>query len=379
MKNMRVKHAILLDVSVLIMSAFSVTAQAQTTACVSDRPNPYHQVSNWVQPTRPLGATSAVVVDAQDNVWAADRCERSCGKSSLAPIWEFSPDGKVLKNFGAGLFDTPHGMTIDGDGNIWVVDLGGRDSDGQVIKLSPDGKVLMNLNKDGQGGTDVFFEPTAVAVAPNGDIFVTEGHRSAVSRMDASNKPVPVAPNASYGDSRVLVFDENGKFLRTFGRIGSADGELKGPHGIAIDSRGRVFVADRTNQRVEIFDQNGKFIAAWKQFGQPSGLWIDKEDTLYVVDEQSEDSPGLDTIHYPANLGCKRGVRIGSAKTGRVDYLVPLPPWQGPDEGRVPRFIGQPPREDWIHTAVIEGLAVDSRGAIYGGATQDKTIYKFVK
>jgi sugar lactone lactonase YvrE len=260
----------------------------------------------------------------------------------VAPIWELSSDGNVMKNFGAGMFVFPHQVVPDREGNVWVADGQAKDGKGmQVMKLSPDRKVLMALGKAGEGGKglDVFDQPTSVAIAPNGNIFVAEGH----------------AP--TFGNSRIMKFDKNGKFIMTFGHVGSGDGEFRSPHVIVFDKQGRLFVADRSNSRVDIFDQDGKFLTAWKQFGRPSGIWIDKNDTLYVADSESDDAPGKDNN----NPGCKRGVRVGSAKTGKVDYYIPPPPVSDP------KF--PPP----------EGVAADSHGTIYAAATQAKSVYKYVK
>jgi hypothetical protein len=163
--------------------------------------------------------------------------------SHVAPIWQLSSDGKVVKNFGAGMFIFPHAVVPDRDGNVWVVDGQAKDGKGnQVLKLSRDGKVLMTLGKAGESGKglDVFDQPTSVAIASNGDIFVSEGH----------------AP--TFGNSRIMKFDKNGKFIQTFGHLGSGNGEFKGPHVLAFDSQGRLFVADRSNSRVDIFDQKGR-------------------------------------------------------------------------------------------------------------------------
>jgi WD40 repeat protein len=331
-----------LAVALLATSTSVSAAQAQTAACVNDAPNPYQIVNDWAHTPRPWAATNNVFVDAKDNVWVFDRCgDSGCAGSNVAPIWQLSPDGKVMKNFGAG-FVFPHAVVPDRDGNVWVVDGNTKDGKGnQVTKFSPDGKVLMTLGKAGQGGKglDVFDQPTSVAIAPNGDIFISEGH----------------AP--SFGNSRIMKFDKNGAFIATFGHLGSGDGEFKGPHVLAFDSQGRLFVADRSNSRVAIFDRNGKFLTAWKQFGRPSGIWIDKNDVLYVADSESEDAPGKDT-HNP---GCKRGVRVGSVKTGKVDYYIPPPPVSNP---------AFPPPE---------GVAADSHGTIYLAAVQAKSVYKYVK
>ena len=334
-------------VAILATTAFVATAQAQAPApsepCVNDAPNPYHLVNDWAHMTRSWAATNNVYVDAKDNVWVFDRCEdKGCAGSMVAPIWELSPKGDVLKNFGAGMFIFPHAIVPLKDGNVWVVDGQAKDGKGmQVMKLSPDGKVLMTLGKAGQGGTglDVFEQPTSVAIAPNGDIFVGEGH----------------AP--TFGNSRIMKFDKDGKFVKTFGHVGSGEGEMKSPHVIFFDSQGRLFVADRSNSRIDIFNQDGKFLASWKQFGRPSGIWIDKNDTLYVTDSESEDAPGKDT-HNP---GCNRGIRVGSVKTGRVAGYIPPPP--------VPDPKLSPP----------EGIAVDSHGTIYAAAVQAKAVYKYVK
>jgi sugar lactone lactonase YvrE len=330
-------------IALLATTTVATAAHAQTAACVNDAPNPYHQVSDWAHTSRPWAPTNNVFVDAKDNVWVFDRCEDAgCAASKEAPIWELSPEGKVVKNIGAGMFIYPHAILVDKQNNIWVVDGQPKDGRGnQVFKLSPEGKVLMTLGKAGETGTglDVFNQPTSMAIAPNGDIFVAEGH----------------AP--TFGNSRIMKFDKSGKFLMTFGHLGPNEGEFKSPHVIAFDSQGRLFVADRSNSRVDIFDQQGKFLASWKQFGRPSGIWIDRNDMLYVADSESEDAPGKDTN----NPGCRRGVRGGSAKTGKVEFYIPPPPVEKPN---------LPPPE---------GVAVDSHGNIYLAAVQAKQVYKYSK
>ena len=332
----------------LAIALFATTAvgaaEAQSSSpCVNDAPNPYKQVTGWEKMSRHWAPTNNVYVDSRDNVWVMDRCgDKGCIGSNGSPIWELNAEGETVKNFGAGMFAFPHTVKPDADGNIWAIDGDARDGMGnQIVKFSPDGKELMRLGKAGQGGkgTDVFDRPTGIAFAPNGDIFVSEGH----------------AP--TFGNSRIVKFDKNGKFIKTFGHLGSGDGELKGPHVLAFDSRGRLFVADRSNSRVVFFDQDGKFLGAWKQFGRPSGIFIDKNDMLYVSDSESEEAPGKDTN----NPGCKRGIRGGSIKDGKVQFYIPPPPVPDP---KLP-----PP----------EGVAVDSHGNIYAAAVQAKDVYKYVK
>src|SRR2546428_15284 len=178
-------------------------AQAQSSySCVNDAPNPYKQVTGWANMPRAWAATNNVFVDGKDNVWVMDRCEdKGCQGSHESPIWELSPDGKVLKNFGADMFLFPHTVKPDAEGNVWAIDGDAKEGKGnQVFKLSPDGKVLTTLGKPGQGGKglDVFDRPTGIAFAPNGDIFISEGH----------------AP--TFGNSRIIKFDKNGKFIKTF-------------------------------------------------------------------------------------------------------------------------------------------------------------------
>ena len=331
-------------IALFATTAMVSAAHAQASyPCVNEAPNPYKQVTGWEKMPRAWGATNNVYVDARDNVWVMDRCgPDGCLNSMGSPIWQLSADGTSVKNFGAGMFAFPHTVKPDAEGNIWAIDGDARNGKGnQVFKFSPDGRVLMTLGRAGQGGTgtDVFDRPTGIAFAPNGDIFISEGH----------------AP--TFGNSRIMKFDKTGKFIKSFGRLGSGAGELKGPHVLAFDSQGRLFVADRSNSRVAIFDQDGKYITAWTQFGRPSGIFIDKNDVLYVADSESEDAPGTDR-HNP---GCKRGIRGGSIRDGKVQFYIPPPPVR---DAKFP-----PP----------EGVAADSRGNIYAGAVQDMAVYKYVK
>src|SRR5215469_13890148 len=227
----------------------------------------------------------------------------SCSGSNLAPVLQFDPSGKLLKSFGQGLFVFPHGIFVDKEGNVWITDAQGKDGKGhQVIKFSAEGKVLLTLGKAGVAGDgpDTFNQPSDVVVAANGDIFVADGHGGDTN-------------------ARIVKFSRDGKFIESWGKKGSAPGEFDTPHALAMDSQGRIFVGDRANNRIQIFDQEGKFIAEWKQFGRPSGIYIDKNDVIYVADSESrEGQPG-----YGYNPGCRRGIRIGSAKDGSVKYFVP--------------------------------------------------------
>jgi sugar lactone lactonase YvrE len=208
----------------------------------------------------------------------------------------------------------------------------------QVFKFSPDGKLLLTLGKAGGGNApDYFFQPNDVITAPNGDIFVSEGHGSTPGQ-----------------NARILKFDKTGKFIKTWGQWGNGDGEFDQPHALAFDSQGRLFVGDRNNNRVQIFDQDGKFIDKWYQFGRPSGIYIDKNDMLYVADSESA---SVSRNHQD----WKRGIRIGSVKDGKVIAFIP------------------DPDVDARGTSAAEGVVVDAAGNIYGAEVGPRAVKKYVK
>jgi len=316
----------------------------------NDLPNPYQPGADFGQlpAGRKWGSTASVTTAPDNTIWVIDRCGNSgaggttCGGASATvnPIFQFDTSGKLLKTFGAGMFVSPHKLTVDDAGNLWVADNGSH----QIFKMDQNGRVLMTLGKKGVAGpgTDEFDAPTEVAVASNGDIFVADGHTGG---------------GLAIGNARVVKFDRNGKFLKTWGKKGMGPGEFDVPHTIALDSRGRVFVGDRQNNRIQIFDQDGKFIAQWFQFGRPSGMYIDrKTDTLYVADSESRDGRtntgrfALAQTGYGFNPGIRRGIRIGSARDGSVKSLIP-------DPCPYPYASG---------SSNAEGVAVDAQGNVYG-------------
>jgi sugar lactone lactonase YvrE len=304
-------------------------------------PNPYRTIADWAKlpEGRTWGATAGVALDRRDNIWVAERCgANTCVGSNLPPILEFDPSGKLLKSFGAGMFVFPHGITVDKDGNIWVTDGQGKDGKGQqIFKFTPEGKVLMTLGKAGVAGDgpDTFNQPSAVAIAANGDIFVADGHGGDTN-------------------ARVLKFTKDGKLIKTWGKKGTAPGDFDIPHCLVFDSKGRLVVCDRNNNRIQIFDQDGNFISELKQFSRPSGIFVDKNDTIYVADSESE---SVSKNHY----GWKRGIRVGNLKDGSVNAFIPDP---------VDVATG---------TSSAEGIAVDSKGVIYGAEVGQKDLKKYDK
>jgi streptogramin lyase len=311
---------------------FLVVVIVCLTAALRAQDNPYRVVEGWPQlpASIKLGGVISVDADARGNLWVFHR--------NQPPILSLDSSGKLLKSFGADMFVQPHGMTIDPEGNLWVTDAQGKDGKGhQVFKLSPDGKALMTLGKAGVAGEgpDTFSGPTDVVVAGNGDIFVTDGH-------------------VANSKGRVVKFSKAGTFIKEWGKTGSGPGEFNVPHSIAMDSRGRLFVADRSNNRIQIFDQEGRFLDQWKQFGRPSGVFVDKKDTIYVVDSQS---------NATQNPGFTRGIRIGSARDGKVTAFIP----------------DNQPDADKNNNAGKEGVASDAQGNLYAAEVTGQTLKKFVR
>jgi hypothetical protein len=317
--------------------------------------NPYRMVEGWAKlpAGRPMGAVGDVMLDPDgQHIWAIVRCTATeparfgneCLDSDLDPVLEFDLQGNVVKSFGAGLFVWPHGLDVDRAGNVWVTDAvspaktppGKRGH--QVIKFSPEGKVLLTLGIAGVPGSGPgqLNSPSDVVVAANGDIFVADGH----SFEDDNN--------------RIVKYSSDGKFLKSWGKTGYAPGEFRMPHSIALDARGRVFVADRGNNRVQIFDQEGNFLAQWTQFGRPSGITFDSKDQIYVTDSES------DNVQNP---GWEMGIRIGDAKSGWISAFIPYP-WGDPRE---------------IRGTGAEFVAVDREGNLYGGEPRPRRIQKYEK
>lgn len=316
---------------------------------LSEISNPYRTVENYFKLAegRWWNSTSAVDIDVDGkSVWVAERCAaNSCADSKLNPILEFDESGTLVKRFGEGMFNLPHGIHVDRDGNVWVTDAQGPDGkdanrNGKghaVYKFSPAGNVLLTLGQPGVAGDGtgpLLNEPTDVVTAANGDIFIADGHSGQPSTATAGTV------------ARIVKFTTSGALIKSWGTFGSAPGQFKTPHGLAIDSRGRLFVADRGNNRIQIFDQDGRFLATWTQFGRPSGLFIDRNDVLYCADSESSDA---------TNRGWKRGIRIGSARDGTVTAFIP--------------------------GSGADGVAADLRGNVYGAEVNGgaSALKKYVK
>lgn len=317
-----------------------------------------------------MGPPASVHVDSDgESIWALIRCDETSpvpaggsgggrfGLDCMYPdgrlkpldtIYKFDKDGKAVRSFGGGMFIWPHGMHVDREGNVWVTD-GASESAvaiaakagvkaGHIVrKFSPDGKVLLTLGEPGVPGNDQyhFRSPAGVVTNANGDVFVADGHGS---------------------NNRAVKYSKDGKFIMQWGKTGYGPGEFNTLHGIAIDKRGRVFVADRGNTRIQISDQEGKFIAQWHQFGNPSGIAfsVNDEDLIYVFDSESDNHD---------NPGFEQGIRIGDALNGWVKYFIL-------DQGGNPRV---------TTGSGAEFGTVDKYGNVYGGEPRPRALRKYVK
>lgn len=271
----------------------------------------YRLVENWAQfppGVTKWGAATGVDVDAEDNVYVLHR-------NDAMPVMVFDRQGKFLRAWGQGLFKTTHFLRVDATGKVWVTDRG----DMQAFQFDRSGARLLTLGKKGVLGdntsTDTFNGMADVAVAKNGDIFIADGE----------------GPN-----TRVAKFAKDGRFLKWWGGKGTGEGQFDVPHSSAIDRRGLVYVADRSNNRIQVFDQSGKFVRMWTHFGTPWGLYV-RGNRIYVVDGTANNC-----------------LLIADVRTGKVLEKI---------EG--------------LRNATA--VTVDSRGAIYVGEVNGANVKKFVR
>lgn len=380
--------------------ASAALAQQAKDSPTNDAPNSYKTIEGWAKlpAGRVWGSTSSVDIDKDGtSIWVGERCgTNSCIGSQLDPVLKFDKDGNLVRGFGAGMIQSPHGIHVDRDGNVWIVDCsctaggggggrGGRGGRGagapaaaepirtvpppataghQIYKFSPEGKLLLTLGKAGGGRDAEFFTtPNDVLVAPNGDIWVVEGHSSQQGTSPA----------------RVLKFDKNGTFVKAWGTV--VDSTKKDepyafdqPHAIAMDSKGRLFVGDRGYNRIKIFDQQMKLLDTWYQFSRPSGIWIDKADNIYVADSESGSV-------NPAHWAWKRGIRIGKIADGKVTTFIPdpAPLCASRLPAGAPASAGSTEPGCASNTSAAEGVAVDKNGVIYGAEVGPRALKRYVK
>ena len=321
--------------STVIMLLQRLVAAYGPIANSNDLPNPYTRIEPFGEPPPGNNGEWAAVIAAEGgpdgNLYVLHRCQgNSCVGRPEPPIVKLDPrTGRRLDTWGEGLTAFPHGLHVDHEGHVWTADVGRDDAPGGhvVRKFSADGELLMTIGRSGVAGDTpgLLREPTDVVTSADGVIFIAEGH--------VKNGP----------SSRVSKYSAAGEFIAHFGSTGQGHLQLSAPHALAIDTQGRLFIADRDNNRIMIWDQDGNYIDQWHQFGRPSGVYIDHTDTIYVADSES---------WGPDNPGWRKGIRIGSAKTGQVHY-----------------FLEDIESRDLAHSGA-EGVGVDTLGNVYGGVVR---------
>ncbi|MDA7683640.1 hypothetical protein N8749_00355 [bacterium] len=291
---------------------------------INNLPNPYLTQRNFgsLPDGRRWGSVSAVDIDVDGvHVWAGDRCgNNQCATApNINPIVKLDPNGRVVKQFGAGQILWPHGIDVDHEGNVWIADARTARADeikqnpiaaqlgSAILKFSPEGELLMTIGTPGELGDPPthLTEPNDVLIAPSGRIYIAETHGAQFQEE----------PNAET-KSRITMWAPDGTYIGHFGEYGWDDGQFRSPHGLAMDSKGRLFVADRGNNRIQIFTQDGEWLDTWYQFSRISGIHIDpSNDMLYAIDSESDENynPG----------GWRKGLRVGNARNGEVLYFIP--------------------------------------------------------
>ncbi len=324
---------------VAVASTTLAAAQAPVLKTPADDPprvnmTPWYEVDPaWPQrpATMPWGETSGIAVDAKDQVYVFTRAK--------PPIRVYDTQGKLLRAWGDDVIEKAHYLKVAGDGTVWAADVGKN----AVFQFTPEGKLLKTLGTPGEPGEDATHlnRPTDMTMTPSGDVFVTDG----------------------YGNSRIVHFDPQGKFVKAWGRLGSKPGEFSLPHSIVVDSKGRLYVADRSNVRIQVFDQEGRFLAEWRNLLVPWGLWISPRDEIWVCGSSPmiwHQGPGL--------LGCppKDQLFMRLDGSGRVQQLWTIPKGEDGKE--------KPGELNWVHA-----IALDSHGNIYACDIQGKRAQKFVR
>ncbi len=316
---------------------------AQQNTLRQDIPNRYISYEGVVSmPSgRVMGSGNAVDVDSEGNIWVFERCgQNSCSDSSVDPILKFSPEGELLFSFGAGMFVFPHGIIVDSDDNLWIVDAGVEDGvkGNQIFKFNQQGEILIELGQAGIRGEtpNLFNEPSDLAIGPDGSLYIADGHINPESNR------------------RIVHLTAQGEFIEAWGSKGEGPLQFECPHSLAVDSQGRIYVGDRTNNRLQVLSPEGELLAIWEHFGRPSGVRI-HNDLLYVVDSESRQAEG----QYGYNPGWHRGIYVGTLD-GIVTDFIPDP---NPHDG----------------TSFPEGISVDDHGVIWGASVGDRKVTKYVR
>ncbi len=293
----------------------------------------YEVDAGW--PAKPAnvqwGAMPGVAVDGRGHVYLFCRSDD--------PVQVYDAEGAFVRTWGRGRFKTPHFARIDREGTLWLADCGRH----VVERYTPEGELLLRLGTENEAGCDAshFDQPTDVAFGPTGDIFVSDG----------------------YGNSRIVRFDANGRFVKAWGSLGVGRGELSLPHTLGIDSTGRIYVGERNNVRVQVFDAEGNVLDEWRHVITPWGIFVTPADEVWVVGSSPMRwVPGEEQLGGPP----KDQVFMRFDPAGRLRQLWTVP--KGAD-GRE-----RPGECNWAH-----GVAVDPTGTIYVGDIAGRRAQKFIR
>jgi hypothetical protein len=254
-------------------------------------------------------------------------------------VQAYTPEGALLRAWGQGLSRSPHRIRIDTAGNVWLADNGLH----VVRKFTPEGELLLTLGEPGVPGCDekLLNGPTDMDFTASGDVFVSDG----------------------YGNARVVHFDKEGRFVKSWGRMGVEPGEFNLPHTLGVDSTGRIYVGCRNNVRIQVFDQEGRLLDEWRNLVTPWGMVITRDDEIWVVGsspmrwEQGQEQlggPPKDQVFMKFNTAGK---------------LLQL--WT------VPKCSDDDPRPGACN--MVHGVAVDSKGNLYVGDINGRRVQKFVR
>jgi DNA-binding beta-propeller fold protein YncE len=306
------KRGLIFLASLLVVAAAVFLApRPEGRADKGDTAPEYKPVADW--PRLPaeikFGQVTAVATDSADRVHVFHRGQK--------PVVVFDADGKYVRSWGDDLVKNAHGLRVDADDNVWITDLAHH----QVMKFDPQGKLLLTLGKKDSPGEskDQFNKPADVAFGAGGEVYVADG----------------------YGNSRVVKFSKEGKYLKEWGKKGTAEGEFNLPHAVRIDDSGRVYVGDRENNRIQVFDAEGKFLAQWKETGAPFGLFLTRGRQMLLADGRANLARVLD-------LEGKVLGRWGEKGTAAGAFNVP------------------------------HSICMDSKGAVYVGEVDGERVQKFV-
>jgi DNA-binding beta-propeller fold protein YncE len=329
---------------VVALSAFAAAQEKEKPKEESKLPNyPRVNLTPWYEvdpkwPQKPAeyewGHVPGIAVDAKDNVWVFTRAK--------PPIQVYTPEGKFVRAWGDDTIGNAHHIKIDKDGNVWVADIGLH----VVRKFSPGGEILLTFGTPGEKGEDQkrLNMPTDMAIRSSGEVFVSDG----------------------YGNNRLVHFDAKGKFVKAWGKMGVGPTDFSLPHAIALDSKGRLYVADRNNVRILVYDQSGKLLDTWSNVIVPWGFWVTQQDEIWVCG--ASPMPWREDPKYPgAPLSCppKDQVLMKFDTAGKLLQLWTIPKGEDGKE--------QPGDVNWIHC-----LALDSKGNIYLGDIIGKRAQKLV-